>query len=644
MRKIKIISAVLIASLCLLFMTSCDSLSEIFKTKLSVPGNVVADGKAQTVTWSAVPNASGYRVSIDGEKMSVIAATTFSLAPWGGEKTYAVEVQAVGDGKKFANSKWSNKVYYTAEEPDLAEGLLFTLIDDGAAYSVAFGSFTDKYHIVIPSEYENLPVTQIAEMGFSYTYYVGTVFIPDSVTVIANAAFKGCYNLISISIPKSVAFIGEEAFSFCERLNAITVSANNENYKSVNNCLLTKDGETLVAGCKSSAIPKSVRYIGNTAFEGCSGLRTIVIPDGITSIGDYAFLGCAALKNIAIPNGVASIGKYAFQYCYEFTNIAIPDSVTEIGNGAFEGCSNLRSVTFGENSGLTAIKRGLFQNCSSLTSIVIPDSVTEIGGVVFAGCDGLTSVEIPRGVEYIESGVFYACKNLESIIVDELNENYKSVDNCLLTKDGEILVAGCKNSVIPNTVIGISHYAFAYCIGLTSVAIPNSVTEIGGGAFQGCSGLTSIVIPDSVAYIWIHAFAYCNGLESITVDANNENYKSVDNCLLTKDGKQLGAGCKNSVIPNGVNYIAPRAFTGSDLTNVDIPDSVTYIGSEAFSFCGKLESITINRSASEGITALDDYALNYCGSLTSIYVPADSVEEYKNASGWSKYASKIKAI
>ena len=41
-----------------------------------------------------------------------------------------------------------------------------------------------------------------------------------------------------------------------------------------------------------------VTYIGNKAFQGCSGLTSIDIPNSVTSIGDSAFQGCSGLTSI----------------------------------------------------------------------------------------------------------------------------------------------------------------------------------------------------------------------------------------------------------------------------------------------------------------------------------------------------------
>lgn len=114
----------------------------------------------------------------------------------------------------------------------------------------------------------------------------------------------------------------------------------------------------------------------------------------------------------------------------------------------------------------------------------------------------------------------------------------------------------------------------------------------------------------------------------------------------------------------GITTIGSCAFSISNLTSVTIPNSVTSINDNAFYYCENLESITIPNS----VTNINYYAFQRCGRLTSvtvkattpptlgsnvfsgtpsslvIYVPAESVDAYKAASGWSNYADKIQAI
>lgn len=180
------------------------------------------------------------------------------------------------------------------------------------------------------------------------------------------------------------------------------------------------------------------------------------------------------------------------EYYGEGGEVIIPDGVTEIGNRAFKGCG-------------------------SLTGVTIPDGITEIGWWAFDGCSSLKEIRIPVGVREIDSSAFADCGALLQIIVNEQNENFQSKGNCLLTKDGKILIRGCNNSIIPDSVTSIGDWAFNGCDSLTSITMPDGVTEIGESAFASCSSLTTVTIPDSVSKIGEGAFKGCSSLTSMTI-------------------------------------------------------------------------------------------------------------------------------
>ena len=334
----------------------------------------------------------------------------------------------------------------------------------------------------------------------SYENDIKTVIIEDGVTSIGYLAFSDCSGLTSVTIPNSVTSIGNQAFQGCSGLTSVNIpnSVTRIGYDAFRDC----------SGLTSINIPNSVTYIGSNAFEGCSGLTSITIPNSVTSIDYSAFRGCSGLQKVIVPDIAAwcgiSFGDYESNPLFyahhiysdentEITDLVIPNSVTSIGERAFYNCSGLTSVTI-PNS-VTSIGSEAFEGCSGLASITIPNSVTSIGEHAFDRCSGLTSITIPNSVTSIGEYAFERCSGLTSITVAQGNTKYDSRDNCnaIIESASNKLIAGCKTTIIPNSVTSIGDYAFYNCSGLTSVTIPNSVTSIGYSAFRGCSGLTSVI-------------------------------------------------------------------------------------------------------------------------------------------------------
>ena len=360
-----------------------------------------------------------------------------------------------------------------------------------------------------------------------------------------------------------------------------------------------------------------------TTFSASAGINTVEI-DGIyydlnsssltatvtnpftSTFGNPVYSGSVTIPETVVHGKttyrVTSINREAFCNCDELTSVTIPNSVTSIGINAFYGCTGLTSVT-------------------------IPNSVTSIGVGAFQMCNRLTSVTIPNSVTTIGVGAFM-CTSLTEITVESGNSVYDSRDNCnaIIETASNILVAGCKNTIIPNSVTSIGYYAFSCCIDLTSVTIPNSVTSIGDYAFYNCLGLTSIIFEDGDATL----SSGCNGYNS-----DGEGKGLFYDCPLTSLylGRNLSYNADKSsgyspfynkvalkllTIGNSVTAIGDCAFKAcTGLTSVIIPNSVTAIGNSAFNSCSGLTSVIISNS----VTTIGDYAFNSCSGLTSVIIP-----------------------
>ena len=251
------------------------------------------------------------------------------------------------------------------------------------------------------------------------------------------------------------------------------------------------------------------------------------------------------------------------------------------------------------------------------------------------------------------------CKGLTTIVVNDGNTVYDSRDNCnaIIETATNTLIAGCQNTVIPNSVTSIGDYSFHNCAALTEITIPSSITSIADYAFAGCTSLTEIAIGSGVTTIGNDAFSGCSGLT--TVNFNAENCTSMGNYFgrVFQDCSKL----KSINIGKKVKSIPNYAFSYcKGLSEITIPNSVTTIGSEAFSHCTSLSKVTILYNVAE----IGDCAFTCSDNIKNVYVyptvpptayvnpfsekvnrnatlhtPVESREEYATALYWREFAN-----
>lgn len=288
------------------------------------------------------------------------------------------------------------------------------------------------------------------------------------------------------------------------------------------------------------------------------------------------------------------IKERAFEECEHISVAIISDSVTEIEQYAFLGCTELKKVIIGNS--VTEIGEGAFMRCSSLTSVFIPASVTTIGPFY--------------------TDVFLECPSIAEISVAEDNPKYDSRENCnaIIETASNMLIKGCENTIIPNSVINIKYSAFEGCIGLNSITIPESVIEIGSRAFAECENLINVNIPTAVTVIEASTFSGCKKLTNIEIPNSVTEILSGAFC-----------GCEsltNINIPNSVTIIEMQAFYDcKSFTNISIPDSVTKLGGSVFRGCENLTNVKLSNS----LTEIDSSLFMGCKNLTSVVIPASVI-------------------
>lgn len=157
-------------------------------------------------------------------------------------------------------------------------------------------------------------------------------------------------------------------------------------------------------------------------------------------------------------------------------------------------------------------------------------------------------------------------------------------------------------------VTSIGEYAFGWCADLTAVSIPNSVTSIGYGAFFSCGNMASVTMSTGVTEIGDMAFFDCRKLGFVN-------------------------------LPEGLKTIGMSAFCYcTSFVTVTIPSTVTSIGEGAFSCNYALyRFVSLIEEPFEMESIVDEGTYR----IAKLYVPAGTVDKYKNTIGWSDFEEII---
>ena len=411
-------------------------------------------------------------VNGDGKVNSYDADYLLMHASFPNNPKYAINQSGDMNGDGKVNSYDADRLLMHASFPNnpkyaladsFSEGLEYELNDDGKGYTVSGKGTCKDTNLIIPSTYNNLPVTSIGDSAFFGCTNLVNIRLPDSITSIGNYAFSdtayykdaanwasdGLYignYLIQASpdvastkyiIKAEIKCIADGAFDGCKNLESISVESGNTAYYSKDNCVIKTATKTLVVGCKNSIVPTdgSVTSIGNNAFYRREGLVSITIPNSVVSIGDYALFACKDLKSITIGSGVAAIGNQALSACSSLESIMVDGENTvyhSSGNcliyteikALILGCKNSIIPTDGS---VESIEHAAFQSCTSLVNIKIPKSVIHIAVSAFRGCTSLASITIPGSVTSIGNSAFADCINIKTITFKGTEEQWNAV-------------------------------------------------------------------------------------------------------------------------------------------------------------------------------------------------------------------------
>ena len=204
----------------------------------------------------------------------------------------------------------ANAIFYAwteAEDSDYIDDIRYDFFSDHVVVS-----YCEKGgDIVIPSEIEGLPVTEIFDGAFC-SEKITSIVLPDSVHEISEHMCADCINLRSIKLPANITSIPEFAFEGCSSLEKID-------------------------------IPSGVTHIDRCAFFGCTSLKEVKLPEKLETLNDSCFADCG-LESIDFPKGVTEIPLRSFTG-NRFKELTIPENIKKIDGWAFYECYKLEKLT-----------------------------------------------------------------------------------------------------------------------------------------------------------------------------------------------------------------------------------------------------------------------------------------------------------
>jgi hypothetical protein len=500
--------------------------------------------------------------------------------------------------------------------------------------------------------------------------------LSDKVTGIQANEFRACTALTTVSLGDNISTIGDYAFEGCTALESINIP---EQVTSINHCL---------QNCSSLphlTIPASVTDIINTAFNGCSGLKSLTFEDGSDAlslgykassgdvyktgqglfydcplesvylgrnldydgsqiIGYSPFYGSNTLYSLTLGDKVTGIQANEFRACTALKTVSLGDNISTIGDYAFEGCTALESINIPEQ--VTSINHCL-QNCSSLPHLTIPASVTNIVNTAFNGCSGLKSLTFEDGSDVLSlgykaksasiyilgQGLFYDCP-LESVYLGR-NLEYESAVTLGCSPF-------CNQTALTSLTLGkyavrdteaddddaetptvVRRAATDSDSAAEETVDLGTITEVPANAFMGCTGLTELYVPENVNSIGASAFSGCTGLTDITL-ADSDDELSLDSGVFT------------NVDPTTV-YVG-RELTGTvanlfegrtNLKTIEFVGGCTTVPDYCIKDCTNLQTLHYG----ENVTSVGTDAVIGCAAITSLQsdntVPPTMNSEYE---------------
>lgn len=422
--------------------------------------------------------------------------------------------------------------------------------------------------------------------GFSNKCPFEEIILPDTITAIGKKAFCRT-KIVKIDLPKSLKYIGDFAFEKCFYLKSITIPYDVRDIGI--NPFVDATGIEIMNSESPSIIVSANCLIDNDKSIVISCFAKRHVTNRIIEVKEDVFGNSYPIYEYEdsvceLPVDLKTIGSYAFTNA-EIKTIIIPNSVNTIKENAFEGNSCLEIISI--PSSVVTIGNNAFARCKQLKIVNLPEHLTKIEDCLFAGCTNLIEIVIPNSVVEIGNNAFSGCISLRTLLIPQ---NIVKIGSNPFIKS-RIMNISCDSPYfeIENECLYSKgeNALIAYLGNSSKIELPMGLEEISEEAFCECNTIEEVYCPSTLRKIRKRAFMNCTSLRKI----------KIDDCLLPNIEDSTFAGCSKLdelKLPNTINEIDNHAFLGcSSLKTLLLSSSIVKIHSNAFQNCKSIVTIWI---------------------------------------------------
>ena len=675
------------------------------KTTLATPTNIKLAGSM--LTWDAVPEATGYIVTINNKEYNVTEAsfdvlTADNIAADAKECSVTVKaINADASKNSVASNEvkvgfgvmsdslvyeggqvtWQPVINATKYEVQVNSGAIQEFAGDAEAAPIVF---TEKGENLIsvrcynsanePSEWVTTKV-EVYEISFNYGLSPETkspVYLAngDTLTLPADVAtpgytFKGWYNAAENGVKyenASFTFEGNDDITVFAQWDANTYKIT---YKYVDFETGDEKEDTIeVEYGKAYTIASPYSNENGMTFHGWYSEENgqgIQYTDELgNSISNWG-----GLTDIVVYANV----KVAFKY--DLITTASGQEAYSISAGTnFTQFSEITVPVMYKGKPVAWIDSGAFANYVNLKKINIPDSIERIylgldgaysgTGSAFAGCANLEEINVYDASASIEGNYQKNYTSIDGALVRVYEDGAKELSFVPITKTGTY--------TIPAEITDIAMYLFRSYKNFNKIIVPATVLRIGDNAFQGFRG-TEVIFEDA------------EGAEELTVGEGLFNLTDLVSFNIPKRMGQVKSinamfrqvqELKSITVTEGNAYYSSKPASESSTDRnmlfnadgtkllycprgiddvVEIPNGTKTIASEAFGNISETDNISqdSNRAIKSviipaSVTNIEASAFEYCTALETLQFKGDVGDSTLNIDTRAFYGTALQSL